>query len=274
MPNSRSKTDFILAFAAIALTFFPFRESVLFRVDLGFAEVPIGVMVNLFLGALGLSVYFYAIDSLKYSRKNFEKNKLSIGFFKVTHFLAQFLYIYALVGPLVIAFLWLFVELATVAIPSITQNLETISTVLAGALGLLTGFFAKSQVNQQRELKNELFQTKINESGRELNYLVQREMWSAAIMTAFINLEIALNQKLSEIGIDSKKMQFYRQLEILKYNRTISEQDFKDISSVRQLRNRVAHTHEKISKQEALKAIDLAQTLVTKLTNSSANALS
>ncbi len=261
----KDKIAFVVALIGVVIALAPFKEQLqLIQLNFGFATVSILRLMYLSLGILFLSAYFFALDFIK------DGFKFLDGFpvFKYLQLAGNISYFIAVLSPFLYSIIWLVVQLYILSpVPHIDiQKYSPIISIAFSSIALLVSVRAALRKNQlQMNEKEEILDQSAMNASTEARKLVENRMWSLSIIESFRSLELNLNKKVVELGIDSTRMSSHRAAEILWHNEVITEQDFRKIMYIRELRNRAAHSSVEFGEKEARQTIEMVKSLLPKL---------
>jgi len=250
MTKISNKTEFILAFAAIIIgigAFGPNLKST--QIDLGFRTFSLWELALTSFSLLCISIYVYAIDSIRYGLSFLEGRKI----FKHLQRVAHLVYFLAITSPLVYVFIWLLVALLEL-IPSeeIMKRIDIISligSVVAGAVAVISALL---QLRVKEKIEDELLGQEAAKLTLETDDLINKRKWRLVAIESFRLLELMMRSKARELGLEQSKLPFIRLVKIFVNKGIISKMEAAKLDYVRELRNLAVHSEKKIKKEEAL----------------------
>jgi hypothetical protein len=243
--ENKDKSAFVVALLAAVLAFSSFKDELSnITISLGFYQTSFLLIIIIFFVILTLSTYLYALDYIRYGTKI----QNSIIFKWILPF-ANFLYLLALLFPLVIFLIWV----ANVVIQSI--NLSTMSTdiilTLSSTISVLIGSIV-SLVSSKTLTKNIRYQLaeKLEEEGesrfQKAHQLYKNRFYAETILELFKVVESNIRKKLEEIGIVTKNFSPTVLKIFAKKEKILSSQNLAHLDDLRVMRNNAAH-HKRIS---------------------------
>lgn len=261
----KDKTAFVIGLLAVVLALAPFRDSLAqCQLDFGFANISILTLAYISLGILFLATYVFALEYVKDGFKIFD----NLPVFRYLQLSGNVLYFIAILSPLIYLLIWIFIQLLLL-IPFPALNLKEYSIWFSSFVSiilLIVSFSAALRKNRQQvNAKEESLDASAIDAVTEAKKLVEKRMWSLSIIESFRSLELSLNKKIVELGIDTKTIPSFRAAEILEKNGIISKEDIRRIQYVRDLRNRSAHSSIEFSEDEALEVLNIVKALLPKL---------
>ncbi len=270
----KDKVAFVVALLGVAIALAPFKEQLqLIHLDFGFASVSILRLLYLSLAILFLSAYFFALDFIKDGFTFLDGFPL----FKYLQLAGNICYFIAVLSPFLYSIIWIVVQLYILfPVPHIEiQKYSPVISIVFSSLALFVSVRAALRKNRvQMNEKEEILDASAMSASNEAQKLVERRMWSLSIMESFRSLELNLNKKIVELGIDSRRMPSHRAAEILLRNEILTQQDFRRIQYIRDLRNRSAHSSVEFGEKESREAIEIVNSLLPKLETKSTKAQS
>ncbi|GAH69266.1 unnamed protein product, partial [marine sediment metagenome] len=229
----------------------------------GFVEINVFTLGYISLALLFLSVYFYALEYIKYGFKIFDRFAL----FKYFQVAAHTFYFIAILSPIIYVAMWGIVKLFLLIPISQLKSEKSIFVLSVGLFFsfLITGAIAAwKRYNEQRIAEVESLDESSVSAVKEADELIEKNRWNLSIIEAYRSIELGIKKKLLEIGINSKAVSSYRALEMLISNEVIDKNDLNKIQYVRQLRNQAAHSSVEFTKKEALQVIKTIKEILPK----------
>lgn len=238
----KDKVAFVVALLGVVIALAPFKEQLLLiRLDFGFASVSILRLIYLSLGILLLSAYCFALDFIKDGFKFLDRYPV----FKYIQLAGNISYFIAVLSPFLYFIIWAVIQLYILSnLPNIDiKKYSSVISIVFSTIALLVSVSAALRKNRvQMNEKEEVLDASAMNASNEAKKLVQSRMWSLSIVESFRSLELNLNKKIIELGVDSARMPSHRAADILLRNKIITEQDFRKIQYIRDLRNRAVHS--------------------------------
>lgn len=261
----KDKTAFVVGLLGVVVALAPFKETLAqSELNFGFTYVSVLTLIYISLGILFLSTYVFALEYVKDGFKLLD----NLPVFRYLQLFGNLLYFVAILSPFIYLFLWVVIQLYLL-IPFPTLDLQKYSTwfsAVVSILSLIVSLRAAWRKNKEQMIaKEESLDASAISAASEAKKLVKNRLWSLSIIEAFRSLELSLNKKIVELGIDTKTIPSFRAAEILARNEIISKDDLRRIQYVRDLRNRAAHSSIEFSEEEALEVLDIVKKLLPKL---------
>ena len=273
--KNTEKISFIIAFVGVIIALEPISDGLKsigidlsIDVDFGFAEYNILLLFYITFGLLLLSLYVYALDYVRYGFTIFDH----ITMLKHLQPIANTFYFFAVISP--IAYLTI---IATVKIykmvPVLNADGLALVNFIVGLIMVLIGFYITGviflaswrQINESNQAKEEHLDESAFNSMNEARQLVDKRLWNLSIIEVYRSLELSINKKLLELGIDARKIPFHRSIGILSTQGVLTADEADKLNYVRGLRNESVHSSIKFSEDEALDAIKIINDILPKL---------
>jgi len=253
--NLSDKTAFILAFAALVIGLSSFgTELQKISIDLGFTVPSLMNLGVIFLLLLLVSIYLYALDSIRYGLSSLDNHRA----FKFIQQIAHFFYMFAIISPILIFGLWLIVVIVknfpVVNVRGYTEILSITSSFLGVFIAFAVSWF-------QTKEKETVVQEKINEQVSNLmvetSGLFKEKKWRLSLVESFRLLELLFRNKADEQGIDFSRIPFSRLVSFFVDRGYITKTQAAKLGELRELRNLAIHSEKEISKEQASYAMDV-----------------
>jgi len=251
----KDKAFFVVALLAAFLAFSSFKDS-LSSIYLSIANHNYNLLhiVIFFVGLLTISVYFYALDYIKYSFGKYQNFLL----FRMINPIANFFYAIAILFPVFILFVWIVGSSPTYDFLKANTHTMEIFDSFGAVLLVLTGFFSAyfRDKMQNDDLARKLEKVQNTYIQTALKFY-DKEFYGGTVLEVFNALEQFLRENLLKIGRYTESVSIDRLLELAQKNNIINGKDAKDIRDLRIQRNQYVHRTGQISKQNAEAAISL-----------------
>jgi hypothetical protein len=223
----------------------------------------------IFVGLLGLSSYFYALNYIRYGTRF--QNKL---FFRWLISLANFFYDLALLFPLLTIFIWLADFLVSIIkIPVISPIFAGFPIgVVLGSIGaiiisIVAALISKVQSANYREIRARLFNNQAEYELQLAEKLYKNELYSGYIIEIFKSVEMNLRKKLEEKNFDTKNMNVSSLIRLAISEGILSGQYLAGLNDLRVMRNNAAHGDIKFTKEQTDFAHDLVKNILEEMDN-------
>ncbi len=261
----KDKIAFAVGLLGVMVALAPFKDTLeQSQLNFGFAYVSVLTLIYLSLGLLFLSTYVFALDYVKDGFRFLD----NLPVFRYLQISGNVLYFVAVLSPFIYLFLWIAVQLYLL-IPFPALDLQKFSgslSVIVSVVSLLLSLRAAFRKNREQMIaKEESLDASAVSAANEAKKLAENRMWSLSIIEAFRSLELSLNKKIVERGVDARTIPSFRAAEILAKTNAISKEDYQKIQYIRGLRNRAAHSSVEYSEAEALEVLDIVKRLLPKL---------
>jgi len=261
----KDKIAFVIAFLGVIIAITPFTEILKnITIEYGNIRVNIITLVYIPLAILFLAVYFYALDYLKYGFKIFD----GIALFRYFQIIGDTFYFLAIISPFVYFIIWIVAKVCFL-LPLPNINLAKYSyliPILISFISALTSLYAAKYLNRERRktLEESLDESSIK-AENEVKNLVEKKLWNLSIVKAFRSLELTINKRLIELGVDPSRITTFRAINFLLQNGIIDRKDSQKIQYIRELRNKAVHSNTKFTKKEAIEVVNITKALIPKL---------
>ena len=239
----KDKIAFVIAFLGVFIAITPFKDSLInIKLDYIYFKTDLYEILYVPLMFLFLAVYVYAIDYIKYGFKVFD----SWSFFKYFEVIGNTFYLLAIFFPVLIFATYLLIQIISL-IPFKNIPIEIISyitNILAVILTII--FFIRTTIRQrkyQSTVKGEDLENSSINAELEARKMFEQKNWNLTILESFRSLELSINKKLIDFGIDAKKLPMSRTLDLLIKNGVLNLEDFQKINYLRSLSNEAEHSN-------------------------------
>ncbi len=264
MNRISDKTEFILAFAILIISLGVF-SSELQQINIDFRfktfslwDLGLGILLLLL-----LSIYLYALDYVRYGIPLIENWKV----FKSLQRIAHFLYLFAIILPLLLTFFWFItLLLSKLPIANIQNYINYIVTISSIVVTLGAFFISLLQIKRREKVIHEKISEQASQILLETDKLIEKREWRLAIIETFRLLELMFKNKAEEIGINVNHLSFVRLVRIFVEKELITKTQAVKLDRVRKLRNLAVHSEKAISKQQAVYVTDIVDEVGRNLT--------
>lgn len=253
MRNLSEKTSFILAFAAILVGFSQLKTS-LESIELNYVFISANAWtISLFsFVLLSISIYLYALDSIRYGFPSFEENRVLTKLFKFIQILANSFYLFAIILPLMcILFYGLVSGIQLLPVQYIRESSIFASIVTSISTFIVSFLISKAQLKLRVEKEFEIIQEKISDLNILRKELNSQKKWADLVLDNFKALELMFAGRTRVLGIDASKVPFNRLIRLLLSENIITELQVSKLERVREIRNIALHSNESIAKSQA-----------------------
>lgn len=263
----KDKIAFVIAFLGVFIALTPFKNTLLgIELDYGFYKTNIYTLLFIPLSLLFLAAYFYALDYTKYGFSLFDGWRI----FKYFELTANTLYLFAILSPVLIIVTYIIIQLFSL-IPIKDFRLEFISyflNIIAIIFTIIISIKTTIRIRKsQREAREETLENSAINVEQEARKLFEEKKWNLSIIESYRLMEIAINKKLLDLGIDAKRIPIIRALDILIKYGVLSRDDFHKINLVRSLRNEAAHSNKEFTLSEVENVFEITNNILPKLKN-------
>jgi hypothetical protein len=107
----------------------------------------------------------------------------------------------------------------------------------------------------------------------EARTLVEKKMWNLSIVEAYRSLELSIDKKLLELGMDAKRIPFSRSTDILSKYGILTANEINNLNYIRDLRNKAVHTSMEFTEEEASEVIKMIKDILPKLETKTTSSL-
>ena len=234
------------------------------NIDFGFANYSILVLIYITFALLLISIYFYALDYVRYGFKKLD----GLILFKYLQTIADSFYFIAILSPIIYSVAWGIVRIYKM-FPKLNINdpLLEASFFFLISIGLsIFSISAALRLNKEsNQAKEEYLDESASNSMNEARQLVDKKSWNLSIVEAYHSLELSISKKLIELGIDAKKISFFRSIDILLRHGILTIDEANRLNYIRKLRNKAAHTSIDFSEEEVSEVIETINVILPKL---------
>lgn len=260
----KDKAVFVVGLMAAFLAFSSYKEELSsIYIQIGQSAPSLSSLFLTFVIFLALSVYFYALDYLRYSFPRFQ-NSLT---FKLTNFLANAFYSLAIFFPLLVLIFWV---ASVIPQPSPQHQKWLLWFDILGGL-FLGGAALFNTISQIRRSKKRLIEAIDKSRARALDRalkLFNGEFYGETIMESFKVLEALLGEELLEkSGLYTQGMGGGRMIELAVKHEIIDVGTANEVKILQEMRNKAAHSDKPFSREEAEKALSIIRSVLGKTNN-------
>lgn len=258
----KEKGIFVVGLMAAFLAFSAYKEELSsIRIQMGAHMAPtLSSLFLVFVIFLALSVYFYALDYLKYSYPRFQNSFI----FKVTAFLGNFFYSLGIIFPLLVLVSWI-----ASGIPPTPPKyqawliiFDTVGVILI-SIGAAANAIYQMMRGRNQAIEN-IDRTKLLSLGRALQ-LLDNGFYREVIVESFRVLEFFLRERLlREGGLYTQGMPVSVLIEFAKKRDVLDERITSQVMDLRALRNQAVHSDQSFNKEQATFAIDTIRSILEK----------
>lgn len=264
MNKISDKTEFVLAFAALIIGLGIFSSELKqININFGFKSFSLWDIGLTILLLLLLSIYLYALDYVRYGIPRIENWKV----FKTLQRIAHFLYLFAIILPLLIVLIWpIAFLLSKLPITNIQNYVSYIATISSVLISIVAFFLSLLQLKRREKVIQEEISERASRSLLETDRLVEKRKWRLVVIETFRLLELMFKNKAEEIGINASRLPFVRLVRIFVEKELITKTQAAKLDQVRELRNLAAHSEKVISRQQAAYVTDVVNEIGNILT--------
>lgn len=234
--NFSNKVGFIIGFIAVIIALYPFKQTLdSIKINLLIVSPSLTLLIAIFLGLLFLSIYFYALNYIRYDFPSL----LNIEWLRFIEFLAHLMYFIAFLYPLFVLAVWV-LSLIINLFPQISiKEVYYILLVLSSASLVLISIFI--QILKIRGKEEELYE-RVKHFSKRSSELYQKGSHDFIFLYLYNSLVKLIQLKLTKrLGSDIDKISTIELIELAHRRKLISKDDLYFINELRALRNQVAH---------------------------------
>jgi hypothetical protein len=267
------KNTFLIGLLGVAIAIIPFSDKLkVIYVDLGFTSYSILTLFFITFILLLISLYCYALDNIRYGIQYLE----TLKFFKYLQIAANTSYVISIISPLFFIMVWIIVKVMRL-LPSTFINIEITTNVVLTIISVISAVFSFYSSYRNYISNKQSVEEQLDESGNNLineaRQLVEKKLWNLAIVEGFRSVEVNVNKKLLEYGIDGLRLPFHRLIKILDDYDVLSEEDVNRLMYVKELRNKAVHSSATFTKNDATEVIKIINQILPKLETSTTSPL-
>lgn len=254
--DAKDKALFAVGLMAAFLTFSSYKEELSkIHLKIGQTAPTLSSLFLVFIIALSLSAYFYALSYLKYSYPRFQ----NLFVFKIFTFLANFLYSFGLSFPLLIFVLWI-APVMPIIPPKLVSAMAIfdIFGIAAVVIFSVTNAISKQKNLKKLEIEN-IDRNKAISLQRALS-LFNGKFYNESVIESFRLLEIFLREiLLKKLSIYTEGISPSRIIHTATKNKILDGDLAKKIDELRKMRNFAVHGNKSLSRREAEKALKIVK---------------
>ncbi len=275
---ANEKASFVLALVVLLIAIVPYHNELSkIKVNFGFVNTDILILICISLVLLAASLYLYTLDYARYGFKKLE----GLLIFKYLQVMANALYLLAVVSPIIYLLIWvayslfkliLLINIIHLYIPDIRNILGYLSAIVAIAATVIFCIVSWLQMKDRILAQEESIDEDTSEATIKVHKLIDKKMWALVIIEGFKTLELNARKKLLEIGIEAERIPFLRSIEILKQHGILTEEELDKINFIRMLRNKAIHTETTFEEYQAKDTIQDINKILPKFETSTTSA--
>ncbi len=251
----KEKIVYALALLAALFAMKPIvEEFAALTVNLGFYNIELKLIYLIIMGILGFSVYLFSVNYITESPMVFVVKA------------GNFCYGASLLIPLVVLAVW-GVNAAITVVLSNTKNFEIILnsvSLMTSIIAFVISVIANKRIIMRKLASIDRRNIQASNTKNEINTLetasklIELEMYSNSILTAFSGLEYTLRGILNSKGITYDR-KIYKLFDFAINEKVIPSMYKDDIDFIRNIRNHAAHPSDKyvIGKNDAEKVLNI-----------------
>lgn len=261
----KDKIAFVVAFLGVFIAITPFKGTLInIKLDYIFFRTDLYEILYIPLIFLFITVYVYAIDHTKYGFKVFD----SWSIFKYFEVIGNTFYLLAIFSPVLIFATYFLIQIISL-IPFKNIPLEIISYITNILAVIATLIFSIRATIRQRRYQSAAKEEDLENSSinaeLEAKKMFEQKNWNLTILESFRSLELAINKKLIDFGIDAKRLPMLRTLDLLIKNGILNREDFQKINYFRSLRNEAEHSNINFTQDDVEKVVSISKEIIQKL---------
>jgi HEPN domain-containing protein len=259
---TKTKIGYTIALLAVAFTIYPLIET---NKNVGFVFFDIQITIQnayfLAVSLLAIAVYFISLQFISTKQIDFFDKASNIA------------YALSLSIPALYISFWLLVILAGWLSTIITYVSPVFWNFLAGLITGLIGKYIATRIN--KSLKSKDAESKQEENRRQeiallsrAEQLIEDAHYDLSLLESGKIIELALRQAITLMTGESKLFSMHNLIQRIQKLHVIPQEDIQKIDEVRILRNNTSHLDTKITKDQAISAVNVAKRLVKTLSYS------
>lgn len=252
------KALFVVGLLATFLAFSSYKETLIFiKLDIGGHGVSLWSLMTSFVIFLALTVYFYALDYLRYSFGKYQNFFLFRGIIPI----ANFFYSVAILSPILVIFFWIASDPYIFGFLSKYKHAAEIFDVI-GIIAIAIGSIFNSRVlSREAKLKEaEAMDELKNGFLQRASQLYQNDFFAETIFESQKALELYLRERLlSDRDIYTRNIKLSDLFNLAQKNNLVDEKTLVKLKMLRQQRNAIAHSQINATKEEAFSALNLVR---------------
>lgn len=265
-PEIKDKPTFVVGLLAAVLAFTSFKNELSnIKIDLGFCYLNLLQVAIIFFIILSLSAYFYALDYMRYGYGEKIKN---ISIFKWILPLANFLYVVALLFPLIILYVWMVSFIITtlhipiIHIIKITYAINLIGGVAFGIISYLTSQILTKNIRLTLAKKLE---EKGSHRFNKARQLYKKGFYAETILELFKVIEINISKKLEEKGYLTQNLGPSSLKLLSQKEKIITDKNISGYDNLKIMRNNCVHKNISFDKKQADLAFDIVESILDEI---------
>jgi HEPN domain-containing protein len=257
---TKAKIGFAVALLAALFTIQPLMADLKsFSLTLFGHEIPLAWFSNSVMGALTLSVYFYAWAFLSDRASSLSEK------------VGNFFYAVGLLGPIVYLVAAMF-ELGLFGMAhlklgfvSFQWPLMIANLLMAFASGLVSFWFSRILNRKDRQSTIDALNREEDSQLGKATDTFKAGNYNFAVIQAFQAVELALQKALLQKGVDLKSYSILNLIKSSIQSELLNQEEIEKLHSIRKLRNQAAHNPHPISREEVEAALNAAGEILMRL---------
>ena len=259
------KSSFLIAIVGLMIALEPIKDDLKdINIDFIFVNCSILVLIYVTFALLLFSIYFYALDYVRYGFKILD----GLSLFKYLQTIADSFYFIAILSPIIYSVAWGIIRIYklfpnfNINNPQLEALFFLLSSIVLSIFSILAAWKQNKESNQAKE--EDLDESALN-SMNEARQLIDKKSWNLSIIEAYHSLELSISKKLIELGIDAKKIPFFRSIDILLKHGVLTIDEANKLNDIRKLRNKAVHASIAFSEEEVSEVIENINDILPKL---------
>lgn len=254
---SKIKIGFALALLAALFTLSPMANETELFFTMFSMEIKIRILYWIFVLLLAFSVYFYALALINEEKVHDISQKLG-----------NYIYVMALLFPLLVLSIYIISTISTFLIGLSNSKLtgQILQLVLYTILGAYASILVQKIATKFRRVEDK----QISERSKKVEIqllekakkLSQTEMYDLSVIELWKALEMSFERTFSLMALPYDRKNLSKMIDLIKQYKLLPSTLLSELHSIRNIRNKAAHTSDIVSKVEIQNAIKITEKIL------------
>lgn len=257
-------TSNTIALFGIAISAAVFKEDLeLVQVDFGILKCSILQLVFVTLGLLGLSVYFFLLDYVKYGFTKIMGSPI----FRYIQIVGHLFFTLAVLSPIFFLLFWFISKglSSIIRIEGITSVLKIIGIILSIIGFIISLYYSIVTLRRNRSLKEENLEALSSISLKISDDLYRSKRWDLYFLEIFKSLEYDIGIKLVFWNINYNKLSFRNIISVLESSKVLDRAEIEQLVELRRIRNSIIYSNYQATENDVKNITEFRRMVVPKL---------
>lgn len=253
-----------IALFGIAISAAVFKEELeIIQVDFGVFSCTLLQLVFVTLMLLGLSVYFFLLDYIKYG---FTKI-IGSPIFKYLQIIGHLFFTLAVLSPIIFCLLWVISRgLTSINNLSILTSILKVLFIVLSVIGFFISlYYSIVTLRRSRAVKEESLENLSLNSLKISDDLYRAKRWDLYFLEIFKSLEYDIGIKLIFWNINYNKLSFRNIISVLESSKILNKAEIFQLIELRRIRNSIIHSNYQATEDDVTNITEFRALILPKL---------